>query len=93
MIKLPRDDLDKQKILSMISRKFNVGRIYQESEVNDIIISFDVDDYVLIRRELVNFNYLYKDSYKGVYWVRKHELSNEEMNNISKTQSNIDSMD
>ena len=93
MITLPRDDLEKQKILTKVAQKFEKEKEYDESEVNDIIKSFDVDDYVLFRRELVNFNYLGKDSYRGVYWVKKHELSKEELDKISKTQSKIKDMD
>lgn len=93
MITLPRDDLEKQKILTKIAQKFEKEKEYDESDVNEIIKSFDVDDYVLFRRELVNFNYLGKDSYRGVYWVKKHELSNEELDKIGKTQSKIRDMD
>lgn len=93
MITLPRDDLAKQKILTKIAQKFEKDKEYDESEVNEIIKSFEVDDYVLFRRELVNFNYLGKDSYRGVYWVKKQELSKEELDKIGKTQSKIKSMD
>ena len=93
MVTLPRDDLEKQKILTKIAQKFAKDKEYDESEVNEIIKSFDVDDHVLFRRELVNFNYLGKDSYRGVYWVKKHELSKEELDKIGKTQSKIKEMD
>lgn len=93
MITLPRDDLEKQKILTKIAQKFEKEKEYDESEVNEVIKSFDVDDYVLFRRELVNFNYLGKDSYRGIYWVKKHELSKEELDKIGKTQSKIKKMD
>ena len=58
MITLPRDDLKKQEILQKIAKKFKKGKEYYEQEVNEIIKSFDVDDHTLIRRELVNFNYM-----------------------------------
>jgi len=93
MVTLPCDDLEKQKILTKIAQKFAKDKEYDESEVNEIIKYFDVDDYVLFRRELVNFNYFGKDSYRGVYWVKKHELSKEELDKIGKTQSKIKEMD
>ena len=93
MITLPRDDLQKQKILTKIAQKLEKEKEYDESEVNEIIKSFNVDDYVLFRRELVNFNYLGKDSYKGIYWVKKHKLSEEELEKIGKTQSKIREID
>jgi len=88
-ISLPRSDIEKQKILSQIASKFEKGREYSESEVNKIIKDFDVDDYVLIRRELVNFNYLGKNSYKSIYWLKTKELSNKEIDKIEKTQNEI----
>ena|SRR3989338_7702259 len=65
MIILPKNDLVKQKILSQIAKKFSQDKQYKESEVNDIIKSFDVEDHVLFRRELINFGYLQRDPYKG----------------------------
>jgi hypothetical protein len=93
MISLPRDDLEKQEILKKIIAKFEKDKEYHESEVNEIIKSFDVDDYVLFRRELVNFNYFGKNSYKSIYWVKTHELSDEELKKISERQSKIKEMD
>ena len=93
MISLPEDDLEKQCVLAKIAQKFEKDREYDESEVNGVINSFDVDDYVLFRRELVNFNYLGKDSYRGIYWLKKHKLSKEELDKISQTQSHIKQME
>jgi hypothetical protein len=84
MITLPRDDFLKQKVLSEIAQKFEKNKIYEESEVNEIIKSFDVDDYVLFRRELVNFGYLGKDSYKGTYWLIKSILTTEDKKKLKK---------
>ena len=90
MITLPRDDLKKQEILSKIAKKFEKNKEYTEQEVNTIIKSFDAEDYTLIRRELVNFNYLGKDSYKGIYWLKKHALSEEELSKIKSTQERME---
>ena len=89
MITLPRDDLEKQEILQKIAKKFEKDKEYSESEVNEIIKSFDVDDYTLIRRELVNFGYFGKDSYRSVYWIKKFELSKEEKEKIKANQGKI----
>ena len=75
MIILPRDDLKKQEVLQPIAEIFEENKEYDESEVNEIIKKFDVEDHVLFRRELVNFNYLGKDSYKGTYWLKVKKLS------------------
>lgn len=89
MITLPRDDVEKQKILSKIAKTFEKGTQYTEDEVNAIINSFDADDYVIFRRELVNFRYLGKDSYKGTYWLIKSELSEEELEKIKARQQGL----
>lgn len=89
MIILPRDDLKKQEILREIAKKFKKDAEYNEIEVNEIIKSFDVDDHVLVRRELVNFNYLGKDSYKGIYWLKKDTLTNDELQKIKSNQDKI----
>jgi len=93
MLTLPRDDLAKQEILQKIAKKFVPDKQYTEQEVNEIIKSFDVDDYVLFRRELVNFNYLGKDSYKGIYWLKKSELSKEELDKIKSSQKKLKKAD
>ncbi|MBN2052991.1 DUF2087 domain-containing protein [Candidatus Woesearchaeota archaeon] len=90
MISLPRNDIEKQKILVRIAQKFKLGRNYPEQEVNDIIHSFDVDDHVLFRRELVNFNYLGKDTAKGIYWLKKNKLSEEDMTRIKANQESME---
>jgi len=89
MITLPRDDLKKQEVLQKVARKFVKEREYTEQEVNKIIKSFNVDDRALFRRELVNFNYLGKDTYKGIYWLKKNVLSNSELEKIRNNQERI----
>lgn len=89
MITLPRDDLQKQRILSMIAHRFERDKDYMDEEVNDIIKSFDVDDYILFKRELVKFNYLGKDHYKGTYWVEKFKTLTEELKKMKKNQDTI----
>lgn len=74
----------------MISKKFEKEKTYTENQVNEIIKSFDVDDHTLIRRELVNFNYLGKDSYKGIYWLKTDSHSNEQLEKIKKNMEKVD---
>lgn len=89
MITLPRDDLKKQEILQKIAKKFKRDKEYSKQEVNEIIKSFDVDDYVLFRRELVNFNYLGKDSYKGIYWLKTETLNQDQLDKIKANMNRI----
>ena len=79
ILTLSKDDLEKQAILQKMASKFKKVKEYEESDVNEIIKSFDVDDHALFRRELINFGYLAKDSYKGIYWLKKSKLSQEDL--------------
>ena len=93
MLDLPKDDVEKQSILTIIARKFDSGRQYGEEEVNNLIQTFEVEDFALFRRELVNFGYLGKDSHAGTYWLIKNELSEEELDKIRNRQGKIQKMD
>jgi len=89
MLTLPKDDFEKQKILQIVIKKFQKDKEYNEITVNELIKSCDVDDHAMFRRELINFNYLERDTYKGIYWVKKYELSKEELNKIKINQKKI----
>ncbi|MFT4302948.1 MAG: DUF2087 domain-containing protein [Candidatus Woesearchaeota archaeon] len=89
MLILPRDDIKKVEILKKVIIKFKKNKNYSEEEVSDLIKTCNVDDYVLFRRELVNFNFLGKDSYKGIYWVKRFSLTNEDLTKVSITQRKI----
>ncbi len=90
MITLPRSDLEKQKILQKIAAAFEENRNYSEEEVNKVIQSFNVDDFVLFRRELVNFNYLGKDTGKGIYWIKQKKLDDKKIKAIKNNQERIE---
>lgn len=90
MITLPRSDLEKQKILQKIAAAFEENKNYSEEEVNKTIQSFDVDDFVLFRRELVNFNYLGKDTGKGIYWLKQKKLDSTKIKAIQNNQERIE---
>ena len=75
----PKNDFKKQAVLLVLIRSFE-DRKYIEQEVNEIIKKH-FEDYVLIRRELINFSYMDRDPYKGEYWVVKRELSLDDIKN------------
>ncbi len=59
---------EKQVVLNYLFKFFEAGRLYTEREVNDILkahISFE--DYVTIRRDLFDFNYLKRSLDGGAY--------------------------
>jgi hypothetical protein len=86
---LPKDDAEKQKLLSELAEKFEIDKIYKEDEVNEIIDQEHFNDHALVRREMVNFGYFEKDSYKGEYKLKKRKLSEEELNKIKQNQEKM----
>ena len=75
----PRNDFKKQAILIKILDGFK-DRVYDESEVNEIIKKH-FHDYALIRRELINFGYMKRNSHTGKYKVKKRKLTEEDIKN------------
>lgn len=57
----------KQQLLEFLVKSFEFERRYRESEVNEILADF-YDDYIYLRRELVEFGFLDRDPATGSYW-------------------------
>lgn len=53
-------------VLKILVRSFEVGRVYKESEVNDVLTGFH-SDFCTLRRELIMAKLLVRE--KGKYWV------------------------
>ena len=53
---------------------------YSEEEINEIIHKY-FSDQALIRRELINFGYMKRDPSKGIYWVVKRVLTEDDVRN------------
>lgn len=71
---IPSNDALKQILLKRIVMDFERGKIYPEPEVNTLIKKY-FEDCSFIRRELINFGYLQRDSAKCQYWVIQKELT------------------
>ena len=71
--RMPKNDFKKQAILIRILDEFE-DRIYFEGEVNVIIKKY-FSDFATVRRELVNYGYFSKNSYKSEYKVVKRKLT------------------
>ena len=48
------------------------------------------DDFALIRRELVNFGYMSRDSYKDEYKVLKKELNKDDLERLKKLSKKLE---
>jgi hypothetical protein len=52
-------------VLDHVAQRFEPGRRYAESEVNEVLTGFH-DDYAALRRYLVDEHFLSREA--GVYW-------------------------
>ncbi|KAB3534127.1 DUF2087 domain-containing protein [Alkaliphilus pronyensis] len=64
-----RKEKRKIVILSHIAKKFKTGVKYSEKEVNDILKNI-YEDYVLIRRYLIQYGFLDRERDCSQYWVK-----------------------
>lgn len=56
-------------LLRWLATKFTAGMTYTEKEVNTIIREVYAEDYVVLRRDLVDMGYLRREKGGGRYWV------------------------
>lgn len=63
---IPRKQKNKLEVLRIISNSFEKDKNYSEQEVNEILKSI-FDDFVLLRRYLVDYEYLNRTRCGSVY--------------------------
>ena len=68
MLKFPRKEKEKLVLLRRVTREFTIDRSYRESEVNDVLIGI-YDDYVTLRRYLIEYRFLSREPGGKKYWV------------------------
>ncbi|WP_308638219.1 DUF2087 domain-containing protein [Paenibacillus silvisoli] len=66
---LPRKEKRKAALLRHIAGSFKKGRKYKETEVNDVLKRFMAEEYVTLRRDLVDYGFLGRESDGSVYWL------------------------
>ncbi|QHW36606.1 DUF2087 domain-containing protein [Staphylococcus ursi] len=57
---IPRKEKDKIALLQYLCRDFEVGHAYSEKEVNVILKKY-YDDFAILRRYLVDYQFLQRD--------------------------------
>lgn len=67
----PRKEKRKVALLRHISGFFKKGRTYTEQEVNEVLKPFLKDDYVTLRRYLIEYGYLDRKDDGSAYWVKQ----------------------
>ncbi len=56
-------------VLRWLATLFEPGRLYSEAEVNALLKSVYEEDFVSLRRELIDFGYLRRERGGGKYWL------------------------
>ncbi len=65
---LPRKKTNRIELYKYLMEKFEDGRVYSEKEVNDIIFeNHSFNDTCLLRRELVEYGFLYRNDNGACY--------------------------
>jgi hypothetical protein len=59
-------------IMRWIATKFQAGIDYAEQEVNAILTQY-YEDYVTLRRELINYGFLKRERDGSRYWIARHD--------------------
>ena len=70
LTKFPPKEKQRLVVLREIYKKLNINHIYNERELNETLKSY-CDDYVLIRRYLIEYGFLDRKADGSNYWVRK----------------------
>lgn len=69
IVLLPRKQAPRLAVLAYLAEKFEVGRDYNEKEVNQICDQWhSFGDYFLLRRELVDYGLLRRERDGSRYW-------------------------
>ena len=77
IIRWAKKQKDQNLILQYIKNKFTADILYSEPEINQTIKdSITFDDYVLIRRELIEKHYLNRSDDCKKYWVADEDNKN-----------------
>jgi hypothetical protein len=69
LTRLPTGPKKTAVILRWLATLFEPNRLYSEPEVNAVIKTAYADDYVSLRRDLVDFGYLRRERGGGKYWL------------------------
>lgn len=73
LVRLPSKRGKTQVILRWLATLFEPQRLYKEKEVNEIIKSVYSEDFVSLRRDLIDMGYLRREMGGGKYWRTPEE--------------------
>jgi hypothetical protein len=68
---IPAKEKRKYMMLCIMIHHFNMGKNYTEKEINDILKPMG-DDYVMIRRYLIDYGFMGRTDNGKSYWLEKN---------------------
>ena len=69
LLRFPAKRKKQLVILRWVATLFEADRYYSEKEVNEVISTVYADDFVTLRRDLVDMGYLRRERGGGRYWL------------------------
>lgn len=66
---LPPKQKKMQVVLRWLATMFENDRLYSEKEINTILKTIYAEDYISLRRDLVDMGYLRRERNGGTYWL------------------------
>lgn len=75
LTRLPKGPKKTEVVLRWLATFFEAERLYSEQEVNEVLKDKYAEDYVSLRRDLVDFGYLRRERGGGKYWLAPAEES------------------
>jgi hypothetical protein len=76
LIRLPSKRGKTQIILRWLATLFEPGLMYNEAKVNEILKAVYAEDYISLRRDLIDMGYLRRERGGGKYWLAPDDASN-----------------
>ena len=69
LLRIPRKEKEKLVVLRRIAERFEAGRIYDQKEVDQILLKADAD-YAALRRYLIDYRFLERKPDGSAYWSK-----------------------
>lgn len=84
MIELPKDSIEKQRVLQKVALALKKGVNYTDEQMDTLIEAVRINNCPLVKQELVKFGYVRKDG--NGYWLLKDTLGEKEVNKLKAEQ-------
>ncbi len=76
LTQIPRKEKRRLVVLAHLALRFERGRTYTEKEVNALLMTASEDEYVTLRRYLIEYGFLDREDDGSAYWLVDREKRN-----------------